>query len=93
MSPSLRHACAEEDPARVFHDLRNRAHRIHGGVAALDITEMASAASALELAALTASDSAAPHTDAAVWTALVSLARLLGTLDVGDRALMAALTP
>jgi HPt (histidine-containing phosphotransfer) domain-containing protein len=83
--------CAEDDPVRIFSNLRNRAHTIHGGAAALDITELATAAYELELAAMSASASSAHNTDAAVWTALVALVRLLGTLDVGDRALMAAL--
>jgi HPt (histidine-containing phosphotransfer) domain-containing protein len=84
-------ARAEDDPGRIFHDLSARAHRIRGGAAALEISEMASAAGALELAATTASASRADNTDAAVWSALVALVRILGTLDVGDRALMAAL--
>lgn len=85
-------ARAEDDPARIFHDLSARAHKIRGGAAALEIAEMASAACALELAATTASASRADNTDAAVWSALVALVRILGTLDAGDRALMAALT-
>lgn len=85
-------ASAEDDPARIFHDLSARAHKIHGGAAALDITDMAEAACALELAATTASASRADNTDAAVWSALVALVRILGTLDAGDRALMTALT-
>jgi len=85
-------ARAEDDPARIFHDLSARAHKIRGGAAALEITEMALAAGALELAATTASASRADNTDAAVWCALVALVRILGTLDVGDRALLAALT-
>ena len=85
-------ARAEDDPAGIFHDLSARAHKIRGGAAALEITEMAAAACALELAATTASASRADNTDAAVWTALVALVRILGTLDAGDRALMAALT-
>jgi HPt (histidine-containing phosphotransfer) domain-containing protein len=85
-------AGAEDDPACIFHDLSARAHKIHGGAAALDITDMAAAACALELAATTASASRADNTDAAVWSALVTLVKILGTLDSGDRALMAALT-
>jgi HPt (histidine-containing phosphotransfer) domain-containing protein len=84
-------ACAEEEPVRIFHDLRDRAHKIHKGAAALEIAEIASAAHTLELAAVAASGCAARHSDAAVWTALVSLVRVMGTLDLGDRALMAAL--
>lgn len=85
-------ARAEDDPSGIFRDLSDRAHKIRGGAAALEITEMASAAGALELAATTASACRADNTDAAVWSALVALVRILGTLDAGDRALMAALT-
>lgn len=85
-------ARADDDPAGIFHDLSARAQKIRGGAAALGITEMASAACALELAATTASACRAENTDAAVWSALVALVKSLATLDVGDRALMAAFT-
>jgi hypothetical protein len=41
-------------------------------------------AGSLEIAAIAATVSHADNTDAAVWTALVALVRLLGTLDKGD---------
>lgn len=76
-------ARADDDPAPIFLDLRNRAHKIRGGAAIFEITEVAVAACSLELAAIAATMSHANNADPAVWSALVALVDLMGTL--GDR--------
>jgi hypothetical protein len=79
-------ARAEESPAWIFQDLQFRAHKIRGGAAIFEIAEVEAAARALEHAALSASMSSAKNTDAAVWTALVGLIRLIGKLGRGYEA-------
>jgi HPt (histidine-containing phosphotransfer) domain-containing protein len=80
-------------PGPVFSELRNRAHKMRGSAAVFEMAQVASVAGSLEIAAIAATVSHAENTDAAVWTALVALVRLLGTLDQGDstpRAIAAA---
>lgn len=76
-------ARAEEDPAWIFSDLRDRAHKIRGSAAIFEIADVAVAAGALELASISATMSNANNGDAAVWTALVALVEQLDTLDPG----------
>jgi len=76
-------ARAEASPAWIFQDLQFRAHKIRGGAAIFEIAEVESAAAALEQAAICACMSNANNTDAAVWTALVGLVRLMGKLNGG----------
>lgn len=80
-------ARVEESPDWIFHDLRNRAHKIRGTAAMFEIAEVAAAARALELASISASTSHAENTDAAVWNALVALVRLMGAIDANELAL------
>jgi HPt (histidine-containing phosphotransfer) domain-containing protein len=77
-------ARAEDGPGPVFNELRNRAHKMRGSAAVFEMPQVASAAGALEVAAIAATVSHADNTDAAVWTSLVALVRFLGTLDTGD---------
>ncbi len=77
-------ARAEESPAWIFQDLQFRAHKIRGGAAIFEMAEVASLACALEEAACAASMSNADNTDTAVWSTLVALVRLMGTLDGGE---------
>jgi hypothetical protein len=74
-------ARAEESPAWIFQDLKFRAHKTRGGAAIFEIAEVAAAACALEEAANAACLANADNTDPAVWSALVAMVRLLGTLD------------
>src|SRR5450432_1872973 len=74
-------ARADDDPSPIFLELRNRAHKIRGGAAIFEITEVAVAACSLELAAISATMSHANNTDPAVWSALVALVELMGTLE------------
>ena len=71
-------ARADENPAWIFEDLQYRAHRLQGGAAIFDETEVASAAGALEAAAVQAAKSRSDNTDEQVWEALVRLVRLMG---------------
>lgn len=71
-------ARTEEDPSRIFDDLQYRAHRLRGSAAIFEVTEVATAANALEQAAASASVGHAENTDAAVWSALVALVHLMG---------------
>ena len=71
-------ARAEDGPGPIFNELRNRAHKIRGSAAVFQMAQVASATGALEIAAIAATVSHADNTDAAVWTALVALVRLLG---------------
>jgi HPt (histidine-containing phosphotransfer) domain-containing protein len=75
-------ARTEEDPAWIFGDLRDRAHKIRGSAAMFEIPDVAAAACALELASISATMTHANNGDAAVWTALVALVELLDTLDL-----------
>jgi HPt (histidine-containing phosphotransfer) domain-containing protein len=77
-------ARAEDGPGPVFNELRNRAHKMRGSAAVFEMAQVASAAGALEMAAIAATVSHADNTDAAVWTSLVALVRYLGTLEWGD---------
>jgi HPt (histidine-containing phosphotransfer) domain-containing protein len=76
-------ARTDEDPSQIFDDLQYRAHRLRGSAAIFEVTEIAEAATALEQAAAAASVAHADNTDAAVWSALVALVRLMGTLADG----------
>jgi HPt (histidine-containing phosphotransfer) domain-containing protein len=77
-------ARVEGSPGAVFSELRNRAHKMRGSAAVFEMAHVASVAGSLEIAAIAATVSHADNTDAAVWTTLVALVRLLGTLDSGD---------
>jgi HPt (histidine-containing phosphotransfer) domain-containing protein len=77
-------ARVEGSPGPVFSELRNRAHKMRGSAAVFEMGQVASVAGSLEIAAIAATVSHADNTDAAVWTALVALVRLLGILDKGD---------
>jgi len=77
-------ARVEGSPGPVFSELRNRAHKLRGSAAVFEMAQVASVAGSLEIAAIAATVSHADNTDAAVWTALVALVRLLGILDKGD---------
>lgn len=74
-------ARADENPAWIFEDLQFRAHRLQGGAAIFDESEVASAACALENAAVLAAKSRADNTDENVWAALVALVRLMGNRE------------
>jgi HPt (histidine-containing phosphotransfer) domain-containing protein len=71
-------ARTDENPAQIFDDLRYRAHRLRGSAAIFEVDEIAAAANDLEQAAICASAAHADNTDAAVWSALVALVRLMG---------------
>jgi HPt (histidine-containing phosphotransfer) domain-containing protein len=73
-----------DDAARIFEDLKFRAHRLHGGAAIFEMAEMAAAADALEQAADAAKNTHADHTDAAVWAALGSLVGVIDSLQPCD---------
>jgi HPt (histidine-containing phosphotransfer) domain-containing protein len=76
LSASL--ARAEDNPAWIFEDLQFRAHRLQGGAAIFDVTDVAQAAFALEQAAVSASKARADNTDEKVWSTLVALVQLMG---------------
>jgi hypothetical protein len=67
-----------EDPSQIFDDLQFRAHRLRGSATIFEVTEVATAANALEQAAASASVAHAENTDAAVWSALLALVNLMG---------------
>src|SRR5476649_1799117 len=67
----------QENPTRIFDDLQYRAHRLRGSASIFEVAEIASAAEELEQAAATASAGHAENTDPAVWSALVTLVRLM----------------
>ena len=71
-------ARTEENPARIFDDLQYRAHRLRGSASIFEVAEIASAANELEQAAASAAAGHADNTDPAVWSALVTLVRLMG---------------
>jgi HPt (histidine-containing phosphotransfer) domain-containing protein len=73
-------ARVEGSPAPVFSELRNRAHKMRGSAAVFEMAQVASVAGSLEIAAIAATVSHADNTDAAVWTALVALVRLLAAI-------------
>lgn len=72
-----------ENPTQIFDDLQYRAHRLRGSASIFEVAEIASAAKELEQAAATASAGQADNTDPDVWSALVTLVRLMG---LGKRA-------
>jgi hypothetical protein len=74
-------ARAEENPVRIFEDLVYRAHRLQGGAAIFEESEVARAAGKLESAAVVAAQSRAGNTDEGVWTALEALVKLMGSLE------------
>jgi HPt (histidine-containing phosphotransfer) domain-containing protein len=71
-------ARTEENPTRIFDDLQYRAHRLRGSASIFEVAEIALAANELEQAAASASVGHADNTDPAVWSALVTLVRLMG---------------
>jgi HPt (histidine-containing phosphotransfer) domain-containing protein len=68
----------KENPTQIFDDLQYRAHRLRGSASIFEVAEIASAANELEQAAALASAGHADNTDPAVWSALVTLVRLMG---------------
>jgi HPt (histidine-containing phosphotransfer) domain-containing protein len=68
----------QENPTQIFDDLQYRAHRLRGSASIFEVAEIAAAAQELEQAAATASACQADNTDPAVWSALVTLVRLMG---------------
>ena len=78
-------ASTEENPSHIFDALESRARRLYSDASAIEIATVADAADALGRAALEASRSKSSHEDPAVWTALVALVRLLGTIDRENR--------
>jgi HPt (histidine-containing phosphotransfer) domain-containing protein len=71
-------ARSQENPTQIFDDLQYRAHRLRGSASIFEVADIASAAEELEHAAASASASHADNTDPAVWSALVTLVRLMG---------------
>jgi HPt (histidine-containing phosphotransfer) domain-containing protein len=82
-------ARADENPAWIFEDLQYRAHRLQGGAAIFDEAEVALAAEALEQAAVAAAQTRADNTDENVWSALVTLVRLMGGHESARASLQA----
>ncbi len=74
-------ARAAENPAWIFDDLVFRAHRLQGGAAIFEESEVALAASKLESAAVTAAQSRADNTNEDVRAALDALVTLMGSLE------------
>lgn len=74
-------ARTQADPAVVFLDITQRAHKLCGRAATFEIMAVARAAEALEAAALAAANSRAHNDDAAVWSALEDLVSLMGDPD------------
>jgi chemotaxis protein histidine kinase CheA len=74
-------ARAEENPAWIFEDLVYRAHRLQGGAAIFEESEVARAAGKLESAAVIAAQSRADNTNEEVWAALEALVKLMGNLE------------
>jgi hypothetical protein len=74
-------ARAEENPAWIFEDLVYRAHRLQGGAAIFEESEVARAAGKLENAAVMAAQSRADNTNEEVWAALEALVKLMGSLE------------
>jgi hypothetical protein len=74
-------ARAEENPAWIFEDLVYRAHRLQGGAAIFEESEVARAAGKLENAAVMAAQSRADNTNEEVWAALEALVKLMGGLE------------
>jgi HPt (histidine-containing phosphotransfer) domain-containing protein len=78
-------ASHDEDPMSALVDLRNRAHKIRGGAAIFELTEVAAAACTVELAAIAASMKQNHNTMTAVRAAIVALVRLMDTLNERER--------
>jgi HPt (histidine-containing phosphotransfer) domain-containing protein len=74
-------ACADENPLWIFEDLEHRAHRLRGGAAIFEESEVAMAAGRLENAAMLAAQSRAENTDENVWSALEALVKLMGRIE------------
>jgi len=74
-------ARAEENPLWIFEDLVYRAHRLQGGAAIFEESEVAIAAGRLENAAGVAAQSRAENTDEEVWSALEALVTVMGNLE------------
>lgn len=74
-------ARADENPMWIFEDLVYRAHRLQGGAAIFEESEVAVAAGRLENAAVIAAQSRAENTDENVWSALEALVKLMGNLE------------
>ena len=78
-------ASTGEDPAPIYRDLHQRAHRLHGAAIIFEFADVAAAAGRLEHAALLASTSHGDNADAGVWEALIFLVELMGRQE-GSRA-------
>jgi Hpt domain len=74
-------ARAEGNAVWIFEYLGYRAHRLQGGAAIFQVSEVAVAASKLESAAVIAAQSHAANTDEDVWSALEALVKLMGNRD------------
>jgi HPt (histidine-containing phosphotransfer) domain-containing protein len=74
-------ARADENPVWIFEDLVYRAHRLQGGAAIFEESEVARAAGRLESAAGVAAQSRADNTDEDVWSALEALVNLMGNIE------------
>ncbi len=74
-------ARADENPAWIFEDLVYRAHRLQGGAAIFQESEVAKAAGRLESAAVAAAQSRAENTDEDVWSALEALVKVMGNVE------------
>jgi chemotaxis protein histidine kinase CheA len=79
LSAALAHA--DENPTWIFEDLVYRAHRLQGGAAIFEESEVAMAAGRLENAAVAAAESRAENTDEAVWSALEALVKVMGNIE------------
>jgi hypothetical protein len=79
LSAALAHA--DENPTWIFEDLVYRAHRLQGGAAIFEESEVAIAAGRLENAAVAAAESRAENTDEAVWSALEALVNVMGNVE------------
>jgi chemotaxis protein histidine kinase CheA len=79
LSAALAHA--DENPTWIFEDLVYRAHRLQGGAAIFEESEVAMAAGRLENAAVAAAESHAENTDEAVWSALEALVKVMGNIE------------
>jgi hypothetical protein len=79
-------ARADENPLWIFEDLVYRAHRLQGGAAIFEESEVALAAGRLESAAVVAAQSRAENTDENVWSALEALVKLMGSVEPLRRA-------
>jgi HPt (histidine-containing phosphotransfer) domain-containing protein len=74
-------ARADENPRWIFEDLIYRAHRLQGGAAIFQESQIAVAAGRLENAAGAAVQSRAENTDDDVWSALEALVKVMGHIE------------